>query len=111
MKQFFLYSILLGMVLINAPKSLLHDCTKEVHCSNVACCAHDHDHEEKDLSIDIADCDLCTYTFHSIDTPNFPLVLFSANTNYAPLALKPFSVSFGLTQYLQLRGPPAIVMI
>ena len=109
MKQFVLYSILLGMVLINAPKSLLHDCSKEVHRSNVACCKHEH--EENDLSIDVADCDLCTYTFHSIDTPDFPLVLFSDNKNYAPLALQPFSVSFGTTQYLQLRGPPAIVII
>tara|TARA_B100001059_G_C17824229_1_gene580323 strand:+ start:2802 stop:3131 length:330 start_codon:yes stop_codon:yes gene_type:complete len=109
MKQFILYSILLGMVLINAPKSFLHDCTKEVHCSNVSCC--DHDHEENDLSIDIADCDLCTYTFHSVDTPNLPVVLLSANTNYAPFALQPFSVSFGTTHYLQLRGPPAIVTI
>jgi len=112
MKQFVLYSILLGMVLINAPKSFLHDCSKEVHCRNVACCSHEHhEHAENELSIDSADCDLCAYTFHSIDTPDFPLVLFSANTNYAPLALKPFSVSFGPNQYLQLRGPPAIVMI
>ena len=109
MKLFVLYSILLGMVLINAPKSLLHDCTKEVHCSNVSCC--DHDLEENDLSIDIADCELCTYTFHSVDTPNLPLTFLSVNTSYAPLAMNSLSVSIGTIQYPKLRGPPAVVMI
>lgn len=109
MKQFVLYSILLGMVLINAPKSLLHDCTKEVHCSNVSCC--DHDLEENDLSIDIADCELCTYTFHSVDTPNLPLRFLSVNTSYAPLAMNALSVSIGTIQYPKLRGPPALVTI
>ena len=109
MKLFVLYSILLGMVLINAPKTLLHDCTKEAHCSNVSCC--DHDLEENDLSIDIADCELCTYTFHSVDTPNLPLRFLSVNSSYAPLAMKSLSVSVGTIQYPKLRGPPAIVMI
>tara|TARA_B100001287_G_scaffold267638_1_gene263019 strand:- start:145 stop:474 length:330 start_codon:yes stop_codon:yes gene_type:complete len=109
MKQLVLYSILFGMLLINAPQSLLHDCTREVHCNNFSCC--DHNPEENGLSIDNVDCDLCAYTFHSIDTPNLPLALLSANTNYAPMALQPFSVSIGTTQYLLLRGPPATVMI
>ena len=109
MKQFVLYSILLGMVLINAPKSLLHDCTNEVHCSNVSCC--DHDLEENDLSIDIADCELCTYTFHSVDTPILPLRILSVITSYAPLAMNALSVSIGTIQYPKLRGPPALVTI
>ena len=109
MRRLLLLFVLLGMVLIHAPKSLLHDCIKETQCHNFSCC--DDDHDENDLSVDMADCDLCTYTFHSIDTPNFPLVLLSANADYAPLVLQTISVSFETTKNLHMRGPPAIVTI
>ena len=109
MRRFLLFYVLLGMLCIHAPKDLLHDCVHETKCHNLSCC--DQNPEEHDLSIDIADCDLCAYTFHSIDTPNFPLVLMSATPHYAPLVMQPFSVSTETAHNMQLRGPPAIVMI
>ena len=109
MRMFLLFCVLLGMLCIHAPKALMHDCVHETKCHNLSCC--DHNPEEHALSIDIADCELCTYTFHSIDTPNFPLVLMSAAPSYAPLVMHPFSVSTGTVHNLQLRGPPAIVTI
>ena len=109
MRRLLLLFVLLGMVLIHAPKALLHDCIKEMQCHNFSCC--DHEQDENDLSVDMADCELCTYTFHSVDTPNLPLRFLSVNTSYALLAMKSLSVSIGTIQYPKLRGPPAIVMI
>lgn len=109
MKQLVLYVVLLGMVLINAPKSFLHDCAHETHCHTFSCC--DDDHEENNLSIDSADCDLCAYTFHSIDTPSFPLISISTNACYLPLAMHYTYTSVGAIHYLQLRGPPTFVTI
>ncbi len=109
MRRFLLFCVLFGILCIHAPRTLLHDCVHETQCHNLSCC--DHNPEEQDLSIDIADCDLCAYTFHSLDTPNFPLVLMSAAPSYAHITVQPFSVSTGTAHNLQLRGPPAIVMI
>ena len=111
MKQFVLYSILLGMVLINAPKLLLHECAHQDHkCHHHQTNADFHEDGEE-TSIEIADCDQCSYYFQSINTPNFPLRFLSVNTSYAPLAMNALSVSIGTIQYPKLRGPPAIVMI
>ena len=111
MRQFVLYWILLGMVLINAPKSLLHECAHEVHkCHHNQTNADVHEDGEE-TSIEIADCHQCSYYFQSIDTPNFPLRFLSVNGSYAPLEMNALSVSIGTIQYPKLRGPPALVKI
>ena len=112
MRRVLLFSILLGMVLIYTPKSLLHSCA---HSEN-KCNHHDHldtDSEEKNngLTFELADCDLCAYSFYSIDTPVFPLRFVSSNGSYAPLAMHVLSFSIGAIQYLKLRGPPVLVTI
>jgi hypothetical protein len=111
MKLFVLYSILLGMMLINAPKSLLHECVHEDHKCHHNQINTDFHQDGEETSIEIADCDQCSYYFQSIDTPNFPLRFLSVNGSYDPLAMNSLSVSIGTIQYLKLRGPPAIVMI
>jgi hypothetical protein len=111
MRHFLLYSILLGMVLINTPKALLHDCTHEVHK-----CNHDHldtdiDGQHQGNSFEIADCELCAYYFHSLDTPDSIVIPIPATSTYAPLAMRTLSASVCDMQNFQLRGPPIFVTI
>ena len=105
MKRILLYTLLLGMALIHIPRSLLHECEHDLNT-----CAHhdgqDHDEEKKDLSFYADDCDLCTYAFHALDTPNadlirVPIVPFSFEST-----IKASSKILHSAEGILLRGPP-----
>ena len=111
MRQFLLFSVLLGMVLIHAPKSFLHKCAHQVHeCHSESNFCHS-DHHDDGPTFYTADCDLCSYSFHSIDTPSFSLIRVPSASPYATVAMKPVAFSIGAMHHIHSRGPPIIVTI
>ncbi len=104
MKKSLLYVLLLGMVAIHVPRSFLHECIEPMHEH------HDHDSDsEKDqgLSFEAADCDLCSYSFHSLDTPKFAIVQVPKGSINFVSSWERGSVTVASTQNIQLRGPPS----
>ena len=104
MKKSLLFMLLLGMVLIHVPRSLIHECTEPMH--------EDHDHdsdseEHQGLSFEVADCDLCYYSFHSLDTPKFAIVPLPNGHINVVSSWKFGAVTVGSVQNIQLRGPPS----
>ena len=106
MKTSLLYLLLLGMVAIHVPRSLIHECLEPMHEH------HDHDtdsEEHQGLSFEEADCDLCSYSFHSLDTPKFEIVQVPKGSINFVSSWEHGSVTVGSAQNIQLRGPPSSV--
>lgn len=106
MRQFLLYSVLSGLVLIHVPRSYIHECVQISHEHH----AHDTDSHPKrnqGLTFEAADCDLCSYFFHSLDTPSYALVTAPLAATIACVVLEPNAFSLGLVQKIRLRGPPS----
>lgn len=104
MKTSLLYLLLLGMVVIHVPRSLIHECIKPMHEH------HDHDTDSKEhqgFSFEEADCDLCSYSFHSLDTPKFEIVQVPKGSINFVSSWERGSVSVDSAQNIQLRGPPS----
>ncbi len=105
--KFLAFVVLSGMVMMQLPKSVLHDCAHDE-------AEHHEDHSTSDhdqKSMKAQSCELCSYAFHSIDLPSFettvvPIEAVDANASYNTLdSQKPnLSTSF-------LRGPPASLNI
>ena len=106
MRQFLLYTLLLGMALIHVPKSLLHTCTQDLHCQEQHdnCC--DDEQEENDLSFDTEECDLCTYSFHFIDAPNDDRIRIPNAPVSVETVISSQFILIASFQSIQLRGPP-----
>ena len=104
MKTSLLFLVLLGMVAIHVPRSLIHECLEPMHEH------HDHDtdsEEHQDLSFEVADCNLCSYSFHSLDTPKFAIVQVPKGSINFVSSWERGSVTVASTQNIQLRGPPS----
>lgn len=108
MRHILLYSILLGMVLIHIPRSMVHECAQVLHEEH----QHDrdsHSGQHDGLAFEAADCDLCSYSFHSLDTPNYALITVPVVSLVCPLVKEPFAISIGSAQNIQLRAPPCLL--
>jgi len=104
MKKSLLYLLLLGMFAIHVPRSLIHECIEPLHEH------HDHDtdsEEHQGLSFEEADCDLCSYSFHSLDTPKFAIVQVPNGYINVVSSWEFGAVTVGSAQNIQLRGPPS----
>ena len=105
MKSFLLYILLLGMALIHIPRSLLHECEHHKHtCDHHE--NHDEDDENKNLSFQSDKCDLCTYAFHALDTPNSDVIRLSDVPFSIESSIKVSSQIINSAESILLRGPP-----
>lgn len=104
MKKSLLYVLLLGVVSIHVPRTIIHECTQSMHEH------HDHDsdsEEHQGLSFEEVDCDLCSYSFHSLDTPKFAIVQVPNGHINVVSSWEFGAVTVGSVQNIQLRGPPS----
>ena len=105
MKSLLLYTLLLGMALIHIPRSLIHECEHHEHT-----CDHhdgqDDDEKNNDLSFHTEDCDLCTYAFHSLNTPDSDVILIPDVPFSNESSIKASSKILYSAEGILLMGPP-----
>lgn len=96
------YLVLLGMILIHVPKSVLHECTHEHEMH-----AQDHHSSDNDLpSFSAEDCDLCVYSFHVLDLPEYKLVTIPDFQISSGVSFQIISALYAELKTSDSRGPP-----
>jgi hypothetical protein len=103
MKQFLVFTVLFGMVLIHIPRSYIHE------CSQVLNEGHDHDDHSSDNdlpSFSAEDCDLCMYSFHALDLPDYKLVTVPNFQISNGISSQIISASYTELNTPDVRGPP-----
>ena len=100
--KIFVYMVLLGMIMIHVPKTVFHECDhqEEMH-------AHDDHSSDHDLpSFDADDCDICSYTFHALDLPDYNLVDLPEYQMYSGISTQLLLGSCNELYTPDSRGPP-----
>ena len=96
------YLVLLGMILIHVPKSFLHECTHEHEMHT-----QDHHSSDHDLpSFSAEDCNLCAYSFHALDLPEYKLVTVPDFQISSGISSQINSASYTELSTPGSRGPP-----
>ena len=95
------------MVLINVPKSLLHDCSNDVV---------NHELDERSSNQDLPsfkaeECDFCAYTFHSLDLPDLEPIHVPRIEVFKRIHATPISSPSDELQIPDSRGPPCSLNI
>lgn len=96
------YLVLLGMILIHVPKSFLHECdhSHEMHAQD------DHSSDNDLPSFSAEDCDLCLYSFHALDLPEYKLVNVPILQPSSGIISQINSESYTELSTPDSRGPP-----